>query len=630
MLQDALLHHHHRHPDARPLVLQRVPTDRPLPVRELYWRHEPPSGTDAPAVGPVLDEHGAITVGRGATLRFDTYFGAFFETQWRLHTSLRRLGLQLRLSGRFEVRVLRHAHGRSTLLHRSVTDRAELVVPVPEAGAHFRQHGMVHFELTALDHGATLREACWVAPGEPAIPVGLAAILCTFNRQAEVARVLETLAADPAVLSRLARVIVVSQGEPGLATQASLAPVVARLGARLTVIEQANFGGAGGFGRGLLAAIDDPLVDHAVLLDDDIVLEPDSLLRMSSFLSLAREPIGVGGHMLDAVQPTRLYEAGARIGERNWSFEPEHQDLDLSVPAHLHRLGEPRPVHYNGWWCFGFPLSLLERMGMPLPCFIRGDDTEFGLRLHEAGIPTVPVPGLAVWHEPFYLKLGGWQLYYETRNVLVAMALHRPGQRRANTRRMARQVLVHLLTYRYYSTALVLRGIEDFLHGPDVFRDDPAIRHAALGGLRREHPVRSVSRSTVLRPMPVPTLPRTRLGYAWALGRALLRNALVPARQGPPACVCVDDFGWVSMLGVDRVALETWWDAELPDLRRSRDEFRALARRTARLLLALHREGPGMEARWRAAAPEFRSEAFWRTMLAAPAPEPEAALRAAE
>ncbi len=599
----------------QPLVLQRVPMNRPLAVRDLYWRHEPAMGT---AVPPVLHEDGAITPGQGATLRFDTYFGTFFETQWRMHTRLRRLALRLRLSGRFAVRLLRRAHGRSTLLHEASFGDAELLLPVPRAGDNFRQHGTVHFELTALDEHATLHEACWVAPDEPAAPVGLAAVLCTFNRQAEIARVLETLADDPAALSRLARIIVVSQGDPGFTTQASLAGVVARLGTRLTVIEQANFGGAGGFGRGLLAAQDDPAVDHAVLLDDDIVLEPDTMLRMSSFLSLLREPIGVGGHMLDAVQPTHLYEAGARIGARNWTFEPEHQDLDLLVPGHLDRLCEPRPVHYNGWWCFGFPLSLLDRMGMPMPCFIRGDDTEFGLRLHEAGIPTVPVPGLAVWHEPFYLKLGGWQLYYETRNMLVAMALHHPGERRERVRRMGRQVLIHLLTYRYYSTALVLRGIEDFLRGPDVFRGSPTARHLALGELRREHPVHSVPRSVVLEAMRVPPLPRTRLGHLWTMGRALLRNALVPSAPVPPAHVHVRDFDWERLHGTDRVAVETWWDPELPDHRRSREAFRLLAGRALGLLRALHRDGPAAEARWRAAAPEFRSEGFWRDMLSVP------------
>ena len=44
---------------------------------------------------------------------------------------------------------------------------------------------------------------------------------------------------------------------------------------------------------------------------------------------------------------------------------------------------------------------------MPLPCFIRADDVEFGLRLHRDGVVTVPRPGVGICHEPFYLKVGG-------------------------------------------------------------------------------------------------------------------------------------------------------------------------------------------------------------------------------
>ncbi len=611
-------------PQDESLVLQRIRTACPAPVRDLYWRVERrPDAAFCPPAG-VAHPDGRIVLGAGATLSFDTYFGSFFETQWRLHTTLDALGLRLRATGGVTLRVQRTAHGRTTLLHEAVLDGPDTLVALPTETLSFRQHGRLSFELVA-GGPAVFHDAAWVAlkvPGAPdPRPVRLALVFCTFNREPDLARVLAALADDPAVLERLARVIVVSQGRPGFADNPQVAPHAARLGSRLQVIEQDNFGGAGGFGRGLLAAMDDIGVDHVAFLDDDIRLEPDSLLRMSSFLTLARGDVAVGGHMLDAAQPTRLYEAGATIGEQHWSFHPEHSDLDIAWPPNLERLSDPRPVHYNGWWCFGFPLRLVEQLGMPLPCFIRGDDTEFGLRLYEAGIRTVPMPGIAVWHEPFYLKLGSWQLYYETRNMLVAMALHRPHDRHAS-RRMARQVLIHLMTYRYYSTALVLRGIEDFLEGPDVFRDNPAERHASLARLRLAHPTGGVPRSTVLPALRVQHLPRGRPGYAWALACALLRNALVPERDGPAHILGVHDFAWVTLAGTDRVALETWWDTELPELRRSRAQFRRLAPRAARLLWALHRRGPEVATRWRKAAPEFASPAFWRSMLDAPPPAP--------
>ena len=144
---------------------------------------------------------------------------------------------------------------------------------------------------------------------------------------------------------------------------------------------------------------------------------------------------------------------------------------------------------------------------------------------------------------------------------------------------------------------------------------------SGLAGLRVQHPVTAEARSTVLSPLPIPRLPRRRPGYAWALARALLRNALVRERDGPARSLAVHDFAWVTLAGTDRVALETWWDTELPDLHRSREQFRALARQAARALWRLQRQGPAAAAQWRQAAPEFRSVGFWRDTLGVAAAE---------
>ena len=54
--------------------------------------------------------------------------------------------------------------------------------------------------------------------------------------------------------------------------------------------------------------------------------------------------------------------------------------------------------------------------------FIRGDDMEYGARLASRGVPTVSLPPVAVWHEPFYAKPPGWQLHYDLRNRLTFAA----------------------------------------------------------------------------------------------------------------------------------------------------------------------------------------------------------------
>ena len=612
------------------ITLQRVLLDRPSGVRALYWTLTPAPFTPGP--GGHARANGSISVDPGAVLGFDTYFNAFYEQNWRGHTALGAIFLHLDLHGAATLRVTRRVstghrcgHGCGEGCNRQFIDRRVAELPLEGAGPvrlaipsetlNFRQHGMLVFEIVA--HSQV--EFCggrWTT--EAAVPrrTGLAPVFCTFNRQADIAAVLETITADAAVVAGLTRIFVVNQGDAGLARHPAVAPVLARCPGLVRIIEQDNFGGAGGFGRGLLAALDDPEATHAVLLDDDIRIEPDSLLRMASFFALARGDNPVGGHMLDRVQPTLLYEAGAVIRDANWSFHPQHHGLDIGDRRNLPILADPYPIQFNGWWCLGIPLSLIREQGMPLPCFIRGDDVEFGMRLYNSGVPTLPMPGIAVWHEPFYLKLGGWQLYYETRNMLIASAIHMDVGGLGLVVRMARALLLHLLTFRYYSAALIVEAIRDALRGPEVLDGPPQAIHAGLAAIRQRFPDETVGRDVVLGDQDVRPSPSGRFAWISALAGSVLWSAMRPTAPGArPRRLLVRDFGWSRLRRADCIALETWWDRDLPVFRRSRENFRTLLRLAIPLLLRLWREAPAFRRSWREAFPRHSSVSFWHDYL---------------
>ncbi len=594
------------------LPLQPFLTACPAERRELYWRLHQAAGAP-PDLSAQADA--VLHAQPGATLNFDTYFNSFFESQWRRYTALSALVLQVVVQGEALLRVFRRVANRRVLLLQRDIRSGLSEICLNDRAINFRQHGVLSVDLVAKASGVTFVSACWMGEDMPQAAVGLAAVFCTFNREAALARCLDSLGADAGALARLTRVIVVNQGRPGLARHPAMAEAVHLLAGKLVLIEQANHGGAGGFTRGLLAAMDDPGLTHVVLLDDDIEIEPGSLARMTAFFALAKRDVVLGGHMLDMIHPATLYEAGAIISDRHWAFLPQHHGRHIGNPDTLEALSHPASVHYNGWWCCGFPIALLQEHGLPLPCFIRGDDLEWGLRLHNRGVPTVPMPGIAVWHEPFYLKLGGWQLYYETRNMLVAAALHLPADRAATVRRLARQAVRHLLTFRYYSTALILDGIEDFLAGPAVMRGEPLAVHAALATRRAEFPDAGVPRERVLARQLLRPAPRTTPGSLALLARLLARNAVARTQAIAPCQIEVGDLDWMAMAGVEHVAVETWWDNDKPSFHRSREHHRALLLRGLRLLLRLYRDGPATAAAWQAAFAELTSVPFWQAYL---------------
>ena len=599
-------------------TLQRVLVDRAPELRQLYWRTTRLKSAGSGAYGAELLDDGSIALLANTTLCFDSYFGGFFESHWRLNTRLHSLVLSVTVTGACVVRLRRRSIGIDKLLSERVVGSdagaQTLRFAVPDESGNFREYGLLYFEVSATGGDVRFLKAAWLAEPPPS-PVRLGIVFCTFNRERFIAAVLKTMAADPVLLARLDRVFVVNQGKPGLARHPLVTPLADRLGSRLTIIEQGNFGGAGGFTRGLLATLDDPTLTHCAFLDDDIRLEPDTILRLIAFLSLAKDNVAVAGHMLDSVQPTRLYEGGAVIDSGNWFPRPVQQDTDLTQAGGLDLLTQPQPVHFNGWWCFAVPLDVVRRLGLPMPCFIRGDDAEYGMRLYRNGVRTIPLPGAAVWHEPFYLKLGSWQLYYETRNLLMLAAVHGRFGTKAALRRVGRAWLLHMLTFRYYGAALIMQGLCDFLAGPAVLRENPQPLHARIMALRRTYGPKQVNRHEVLDHASVASMPRRRGMFMVWFAFVLLRNALVPTRKTRPVIIGAGQFSWPGLRYADHIVLDNWWEPDMSVYRRDRGLFWTLSRQTMPMMLQLLRHGATVAASWRDAAPELTSTAFWTRYL---------------
>lgn len=96
------------------------------------------------------------------------------------------------------------------------------------------------------------------------------------------------------------------------------------------------------------------------------------------------------------------------------------------------------------------------------------------------------MPGLFVWHEPFYGKPRAWIEYYSYRNQLVVADLHTNGGRADLARKYAWICWHYLATYQYDSALAICLAVEDYLGGPEVMFADPRPRHTrALQELKK-------------------------------------------------------------------------------------------------------------------------------------------------
>lgn len=431
------------------------------------------------------------------TIRLAGLFDSFFDSYWSRFTTLKSVSLQCRIQGAVSVSLLRRdaASGAETCLAVWNADdprgpepdeqEVEIAVPLADAGA---PESRLIVEFTANAAGAKVVAPRWITRQRPARRVRLGAVITTFNRESFVERNLKRLA------GRLgnARLIVVNHGVPGLAARMTAA-VQANDSVRF--IDQENAGGAGGFTRGMEEHFATGDITHILLMDDDIDLPRDLLERAGAILSYADAALCLGGAMFDFHNRSRLFSAGDVLlpGSFGIAHVAPKEGCDISQAEGVDFLARVHPVDFNGWWCFAFPVEAIEAAGLPMPCFIRGDDVEYGYRLKKAGWPTMGWPGLAVWHMPFDVKAAAWHSFYDRRNALFANAIHRRVGRGAALGKLIGGFVLHLLRYDYARVEAMTRGIAAFNQGAAAMERWTHRDHAALLSSTMPEPVQAAS-----------------------------------------------------------------------------------------------------------------------------------------
>ena len=406
---------------------------------------------------------------------FGTYFNAFPAAYWRRWTIVERVILRVTVSGSGSVIVYKsNARGASHRVDsaRIAPEPSELVFEL--SLNTFGDGGWYWFDVAADSEDAVVESARWEAEVPAETPRGRVTIgVTTFNRPTDCAVMLGQLGASDTLPGVLNEVVVSDQGSRNVVDDPRFPAAREALGDGLRIIYQPNLGGSGGFSRGMYEALEGG-ADYVLLLDDDVRVEPEGIVRAVTFADLSRVPTIVGGHMFSMYERTMLHAYAEHV--QPWRFwwestkgtRPDHDlaNAPLRTTSWLHQRAD---ADYNGWWMCLIPTSVVRRIGLSLPFFIKWDDSEYGLRARGAGVPTVSFPGAAVWHVPWTDKDDSldWQAYFHERNRLVAALIHSQYRHGGHviTESMQGQIK-HLLSSQYSVVELRLKAIEDILTGP--------------------------------------------------------------------------------------------------------------------------------------------------------------------
>jgi galactofuranosylgalactofuranosylrhamnosyl-N-acetylglucosaminyl-diphospho-decaprenol beta-1,5/1,6-galactofuranosyltransferase len=387
------------------------------------------------------------------------FINAFYLRYWRELTGLETLSVRIVASGHGSIRVRhRRPDGAQTVIREVALNDERTTLSLEIELGDPAQDGVVHLD---VDDGVVVHAGSWVTFDEPRQDVQLAIVICSLNQPEAVTESLHRLAGAQAP------VIVVHQGDAEL-----------RVPDGVKLVRQPNFGGSGGFARGMLEALDGGAT-HVLLLDDDVRLDPDVPARLRSLLAHLKRPTTIGGQMLDLSRPTVLGASHETVDLKRLRLRNPLGGVDLARPDATAIFTRRHVSDYNGWWCCCVPAETVRSV-LPLPMFVRFDDVEHGLRTTRSGSEVVTMPGIFVWHKPFDSKIKLWYTYYDRRNKLIVAALHGALPGRTLARLFLSDCWSALALHRYDICWAACRGARDFLAGPSVVFSDPHERHQEI------------------------------------------------------------------------------------------------------------------------------------------------------
>ncbi|MGO4384572.1 glycosyltransferase [Specibacter sp. RAF43] len=580
----------------------------------------------------------STSVRSGERVSFGTYFNAFPASYWRRWTTVDNIRLSVRTAGIGSVIVYKSNSRGSLQRVDSVHVDGDVTSTFDLSLQPFGDGGWYWFDLVAGSKPLVLEAAEWQSEGEARTPGSVTLEITTLNKTDFCINNLRLLSENPEALAQVRELILVDQGTQKVADAEGFDEVAAALAGKLRIINQDNLGGSGGFSRGMYEAVQNGS-DYALLMDDDIVVEPESIIRLLTFSDLCKTPTIVGGHMFDLYNRTVLHTFGEIVNP--YRFQPDLPSADMTLGHDflgsnlrqtdwLHRRCD---VDYNGWWMCMIPTRVIRAVGLALPIFIKWDDAEYGLRARQHGFPTVSLPGAAVWHVSWVDKddLVGWQAYFHARNRFIAALLHSPYEYGGKVVRESHYYdIKHLVSMQYATARGRNMALKDLLAGPGQLHSLlpgklPEIR-AMMNGYSDStfesdpdsYPAPKMDKPPkhghgVRPPSPLTLIP-------WAartVARQLTQPVSASSLERPQANIAHIDNRWWRMSQYDSAVVSNAEGTGASWYKRDPKQLREMLAESARLHAQLLRDWPKLSKQYKAALAEITSIGSWETTFAA-------------
>ena len=546
----------------------------------------------------------------GATALFDSFFNALSIGKWHRSCKLDGLYLGVQGHGRATIRVFHAIPDRSweLLVSRNVTLSKDHETMFDLS--HYSKiatNGVIYFEVQAIGSGVLVTSARFMTRGKPAPTRQLALSITTFKREELVEntarRLLKYL--ETAEFRDHLHVFIIDNGDSAKIPEHP----------QLTRLANRNYGGAGGFARGLIEA-EAAGYSHVLFMDDDASIPMEALHRTYAFLTLSKDPkVAIAGAMINTTDKWRMWENGAVFDRRCMPLftgvDLRNRDGMLNIEF-TSQLDRPAKM-YGGWWFFAFPVCQVARH--PFPFFVRGDDVNFSL-VNDFHITTLN--GVVSFADDFTDKESPLTWYLDLRSHMVHhLTIEKMDVGRFQVAMIGIWFFLrNIAKFQYETIEAVLMAWRDVMRGPDFFvaNPDAATARAKIKALTKVEAWKPVADLDLTE--------RRRNWFGQRFRRRLypytLNGHLVPffSRWGNRVVVSPSNRGQLDVIwGASQITYLNSTREKGYTVRKSKLRFLVLSVRLAytcaRFLIGYGK----LRAQYRLRYPEITTKAYWKTAL---------------
>lgn len=403
---------------------------------------------------------------------FFTYFNAFSLEKWKKYTSIRQAFLRLSAKGKFGIQLFGH-YMRNNQIDKEILsenyfeleERETIIVSIPMDC----KSQVISFQIFAYDE-LFIYEGCYTAQicMEDMNEVDISLVTVTYKKEEFITdnlRLLENeIIYSEEDISNHIFVRVIDNGRTLKEEEWN--------SDRIRIYHNPNTGGSGGYARGMMETLWDEKfpATHALLMDDDVKLLPESLIRTYNLLRCLRPEYKdhfISGAMLYYERMNVQHEDVGYVA-KDGTYGPRKPVMEMHLAESVIRnekIYEDQSNNYAGWWYCCIPRTKLDLNRLALPLFIRGDDVEFSIA-NKAKFITLN--GICIWHMGFVTKFNMAMEFYQVhRNSLIIQAASNVTPDVDYKGRIIRIFLRELRRFNYTGCDLLLDALEDYLKGPE-------------------------------------------------------------------------------------------------------------------------------------------------------------------